>query len=675
MKLSKNVKLGSSSATFKFGESGSGFETLAGFEPVARWDIWPGETITEGSTFRPGLIAYSPNGIEKVVFTCNGTDYTVTDMATNPDSGQEEYFPAIDTTGMSGLVEVTAVVHDNNGQQITFDQLPAPFGTVDPQDATSESPGEVSVPFRCVSSAPEVVWIAPEGHIPADEFAAPGTEDNPYQWSGNFQDGDPEKPDPSAVEQIIAAYRPSSTNFDHITTPLNIQMHPGTYTNFDLEVNTWNYTSHDILAKWSFVNPGLASAVVINRQFQITQKSIISFRNVTIDASDPVGDGSEAASNMWFYKSNAESVAIFDSCVINGYKLETVRINGSDVNNWPRLVIANELVDDAKAFFVDCVIEHGRPSLPWSRSCRINKAAHDCAGGSFHVGLTIVDCSPVNVPSAYISDIHCDNWQGFNAGETFSNVILRDWKLYRFYGQGPFFSGNTAEFKRVAIIDCDFGLDNTEGAETGIADGFYMPDPAVTEPGVSPYNGTGYAVDLYGGTQGQPWDGSYDNSRLDNWALEQRLNIVPGTGTVNGNDLSIDLQGELTDWYVKGCTIFSRSQMKLRGFTSTFHPTAINGTRVVFEDNFDEDGKLFIPGSDFTESKDDRSTFKALVLDDTYLQPTHTVDAPDLTTPYSSWTATATPEPGYVSVYTTGAIYRTTTGLDPDTQYPTDTTT
>ena len=94
------------------------FETLIGFTPIARWDAIVGSTVVDEDVYRPGMVAYSPNGIEKVVFTCNGTDYTVTSMATNPDTGELEYFPEIDTTGMSGLtqpIHVSAVVHDNNG--------------------------------------------------------------------------------------------------------------------------------------------------------------------------------------------------------------------------------------------------------------------------------------------------------------------------------------------------------------------------------------------------------------------------------------------------------------------------------------------------------------------------------------------------------------------------------
>lgn len=680
------IKHGVNSASFRFDGSSikvlgptegappsEGFATLPGFVPIARWDIWPGETVVDGSTFRPGLIAYSPNGIEKVVFTCNGTDYTVTEMSTNPDSGQLEYFPEINTTGMSALaqpVEVTAAVHDNNGELVEFDQMPYPFldgegNTTNPQSNGANRPGEVSTPFRCVASSPEVVWIAPEGHTPSDSGATKGSEANPYYYSGTGL---------SAFEQLIVAYRPSADNYVEITTPLQIRMHPGTYGSADLSVDTWPYRSHPITAQWSFVNTGATSEVVINRQILIYQRSVISFDNVTFDASDPTGTGSEVSSDIWIYKTDSQSaVVIFKSCQINGYKLETVRINGVDVENWPRLVMPTQLCVNARPFFVGCQLEHGRPDLPWSRSCRINKAAHDCASGAFHVGLTIVDCSPVNVPFGAWSDIHADNWQAFNEGGIFSNVILRDWKLYRFYGQGPFFSGSTEEFKRVAIIDCDFGLDNTEGSESGIADGVFIPDPAVTVTDGSPYNGTGYAVDQYDGhKQGDPslWtpEDGYNNDRIQIWQFEQRLNILPGSTLEDG---SISIQGKLTDFYISGCTIFSRSQMKHRSFTSISDPTAILGTRVVFEDNFDENGKFLIPGSDFANSLDDRGTFKGLVADPTYLS-SYGLSQPDLTTPYSQWVAEQTKLEGdpYISKYTTGAIYRTTTGLNRKTQYP-----
>ena len=658
---------GSSAVTARYlGESAlEGFTQIQSFVPIARWDIWPGETIVEGSTFRPGLIAYSPNGIEKVVFTCNGTTYNVTDVATNPDSGQLEYFPEIDTTGMSALfqpIEVTAVVHDNNGEQISFDQTPIPFGAVDPQGASAIRPGEVSTPFRCVASSPSVVWIAPEGHVPADAGATKGTEANPYKYEGTGN---------SAVEQLVEAYRPSTTNYVEISTPLEIRMHSGTYGSLDLNVDSWNLNSHPITAQWAFVNTGATSQVVINRQINITQKSLVSFENVTFDASDPTGTGSEASWEMYIYKSSSqESIVVFRSCKINGYKSETVRINGIDINNWPRMVIASDLVINARAFFADCEVEHGRPNLPWSRSCRINKAAHDCTGGVFHVGLTLVDCSSINVPFASWSDIHMDNWQNFAAGGTISNVILKDWKLYRYYGQGPFFSGNTEEFKRVAIIDCDFGLDNTEGSESGIADGIFIPNPAVTVTDGSPYNGTGYAVDQYDGyAQGDPstWtpaDG-YDNTLILTRQNEQRLNLAPGTSS-NG---VVQTQGKLTDFYIKGCTIFSRSLITQRDFTSAFDPTAILGIRVIFEDNFDENGKMFVPGTDFANSYDDRGTFKRLRVDPEFFA-SYSLEVPNLTSPYSQWEAAQTTKDGFISYYTTGTVYRTTTGLNENTQYP-----
>lgn len=676
------IKHGANRTLMKFGGSSveaappsAGFETLEGFIPIARWDIWPGETVVDGSTFRPGLLAYSPNGIEKVVFTCNGTDYEVTEMATNPDSGQLEYFPAIDTTGMSALtqpVEVTAVVHDNNGEQVAFDQTPYPFGSVNPQNSGAVRPGEVSAPFICVASSPEVVWIAPEGHTPSDPTAAKGSEAKPYYYDSITSSR-------SAVEQLLVEYRDSSVNYSEITTPLEIRMHPGTYKDLDLNIDSFNENSHPILAKWSFVNTAATSQVVINRQIEIDQKSIISFENVTFDASDPMGTGSEVSTNMWIYGSNsAQSIVICKSCQINGYKLETVRINGSNIPDWHRPVETVNLTSNCKAFWVDCTIEHGRPNLPWSRGCRIERACSDTTYGSFHIDLTLVDFSKANIPWSYWSDIHGDSWQDRNEGGTFSNVILRGWKLYRFHGEGPFFSGGTENFNRVAIVGCDLGLDNTEGSETGIEDGTFVPSPARTVTDGSEYNGTGFAVDQYDGyavgspslwsycDPSQPDVCGYNNSRItDN---EQRLFIIPGL--TNGSGV-ITTQGTCSDWYIKGNTIFSRSLMKHRDFTGSYESTALFVTRVVFEDNFDEEGKMFIPGSNFVGSYDDRGTFIGLVADPNYLSA-YGLSQPDLTTPYSQWVAEQTKleSDPYISKYTTGAIYRTTTGLDSNTQYP-----
>lgn len=673
------IKHGANSASFRFDGSSikvfgpteaappsEGFATLQGFVPIARWDIWPGETVVDGSTFRPGLIAYSPNGIEKVVFTCNGTDYTVTEMATNPDSGQLEYFPAIDTTGMSALtqpVEVTAVVHDNNGEQVAFDQPSYPFGSVNPQDTNAVRPGEVSAPFVCVASSPEVVWIAPTGHTPSDPNATKGSESNPYYYGGSGY---------SALEQLVAAKRPSADAGAQITVPLDIHMHSGTYSNLDLNLDTYSVNSNVILAKWKLKNTGSVGDVIINRRVTISQRSLIEFENVTFDASDVNGNGAEIEYNAWFYESdNTRSVVIFNQCQINGYKLETISINGSNVENWRRPVSATKLVDSVRPYYVNCTIEHGRPNLYWSRGCRIERACNDATSGSFHVDLTIVDFSKTNVPWGYWSDIHGDSWQDWREGGTFENVIFRGWKFYRFHGQGPFFSGGTENFKRIAIIDCDFGLDNTEGSETGMSDGQFVPSPARTVTNGDSYNGTGFSVDQYDGyQQGDPstWtpaDG-YDNGRIED--NEQRLAILPGLVAENGDVIT---QGTCSDWYVKGNTIFSRSSLKHRSFTGAFVDTNLLVTRFVFEDNFDENGKFFVPGSSFTHSRDDRGTFKGLVADPTYLSA-YGLSQPDLTTPYSQWIAEQTKleSDPYISKYTTGAIYRTTTGLNRKTQYP-----
>jgi len=655
------------------------FETLIGFEPIARWDAVVGQTVVDGATYRPGLVAYSPNGIEKVVFTCNGTDYTVTSMATNPDTGELEYFPEIDTTGLSGEsqpISVSAVVHDNNGEQVSFDQTPRPYGSISPFSAGATRPGEVSMPFVCVSASPDVYYIAPFGHVPNDSGATIGTADNPYTTLPSG--GDPLVPGgTSALERIVVAVRPINDPSAVITEPIEIRMLPGAYRNYDLNIDTWYERNHPILAEWVLVNTGTRDDVVIDRQITLSAaKVLFRIKNVHIDLADVFGNGSENyANNFGFTGSDVQLV--FDGCRITAYKPETVRINGVFVNNWPRTVDCKLVSSNVRAQYIDCFIDRvHRPDLPWSRGCRIERAAHDLAGGAFHLSLTAVDCSKVNHPRAYADDIHQDIWQGFSANGIYKNVILRNYNVIRFCGEGPFFSGNTELFSRVAMVDCDFGLTNREPGtgETGIEDGVaFVPDPARTDTSNPGSNGTGFAVDqIEVDTVDQ-----YDNGQIKD--DEQRLYLFPGSSgtdtTTDPNTPYIILQGRLEDFYIKGCTIFDRSLIKQRGYSGDFQPTALAGVRCVFEDTLNQRGELFVPGSDSNNAYDDRQSFIALVNGTAAAGLSAVVSVPDLTTNNSEWIAEPTPGTwygkSYLSFWTSGFRYRVTTGLNRKTQYPT----
>jgi hypothetical protein len=661
-----------SNVKISFNNSSPGFVTLADFKPIARWDTVIGESVVDGATYRPGIVAYSPNGIEKVVFTCDSTEYTVTEMATNPDTGELEYFPEIDTSGLSSEsqpIQVTAVVYDNNGEQVSFDQLPKPYGTISPFDSKNDRPGEVAHCFVCVASAPDVVYIAPwvENAATGD-----GSLENPYR--ANTEAGQPGLT--SAVERIVASIEGQSTDTT-ISTPLEIRMLPGTYRGYDLQNNSWPYRSHAITARWKFVNTGNQSDVIIDRQVVLSSKAVLyEFENVTFDLSDALGNGVDGPSNLIFTgTTQLPSQVVLRTCKITSYKTDTVRINGNFVDNWV-VPVESRMSDDSVGLqYIDCDIQDTySPNLGWSRQCRIERAAADLTGGAFHLSLTAVDCSKVNHPRGYADDIHQDLWQSFNNGGTLANVILRNYNIIRFCGEGPFFSGNTALFSRVAMIDCDFGLTNREPGtgETGIEDGVaFVPDPARTDTSNPGSNGTGFAVDqIEFGTVDQ-----YDNSQIKD--DEQRLFLAPGSSQIvpPSSTPTITLQGRLEDFYIKGCTIFDRSLIKQRGYSDAFWPTALASVRCVFEDTFNQNGELFVPGSGSNNAYDDRQSFIALVNGTAAAGLSAVVSVPDLTTDNSEWIAEPTPETWnsnpYLSFWTSGFRYRVTTGLDPNTQYPT----
>jgi len=683
---------GNNPASFVFGLSGraivlagvaptevEGFETVAGFTPIARWDTVIGESVVDGATYRPGIVAYSPNGIEKVVFTCNGTEYTVTEMATNPDTGEEEYYPEIDTTGLSSEsqpIQVTAVIYDNNGEQIQFDQLPDPYGSINAFSATIDRPGEVAHCFCCLTSSPDVYYIAPFGHIPANENAEIGTADNPYK----AEDGDNSYND-TAVEQILLDLI-GNVLLTSVNTAIEVRMLPGTYTGADLSIQSYPLRGNPILRRWKFVNTGDQSDVIINRQITASYARVLyEFHNITFDLSNALGDETEGVGANVMFSGAPKSQILFKDCKFTSFKPRTVQITNeldesTSVDNWPVPVYSKTADDNFAVQYIGCLVQNSmKPDLPWSRQCRIERAAEDLTGGVLHLSLTAVDCSKINYPRAYADDIHQDVWQGFKAGGTFSNVILRNYNLIRFVGEGPFFSGNTVLFSRVAMIDCDFGLTNREPGtgETGLEDNVpFTPDPARTNVNNPGLNGTGFAVDQLNALD------EYDNSQIKD--DEQRFFLAPGSF---GDGPVIVLQGGASDWYVKNCTIFSRSLMKHRGFDEPDKPVAFAGERIVFEDCFNEEiadaetgaRVLFVPGSTTPNGYDDLQSFIALVNGSAASGLSDVVFVPDLTADYSEWHAKKTPGDlggnAYQSIWTSGARYRVTTGLDPNTQYPT----
>jgi hypothetical protein len=691
---------GSTRTLARFGSSGVvlnfqrqlGFDLVEEFIPVARWDTVIGETVVEGDTYRPGIVAYSPNGIEKVVFTCNGVDYTVTQMALNPDTGEEEYFPSINTSGLSVLtqpVQVTAVVFDNNGEQISFEQTPAPYGSVpriSPFAGNDVRPGEVAHCFVCVESSPNIYYIAPFGSSPQDDTQTKGSAANPYIATAVYNG--------SAIEQLIVDE--FGNDLSTIETPVEIRMLPGDYGGVDLGIDDYPVRAKPIIARWKFVNTGDRSDVVINRQIQVSATRVLyHFENITFDLSDTRGDGSEGVSlNSLFEggtptnESGVDSQILFQNCTITSFKLDTVRINGSFVDNWKVPVYSRMANYDIGVQYIDCLIQDSmKPDLPWSRGCRIERGAEDLTGGSFHLSMTAVDCSKVNYAKAYIDDLHQDVWQSFDAGGTRANILIRGFNIVRCVLQGPFFSGNTELFTRVAIIDCDFGLTNREpeSGETGQEDNVrYIPDPSNTNTSNPGLNGTGFAVDQADEVDGDGNITSYDNEQIKD--DEQQFFLGPGSfvNDENGNP-SIGLyKGAVSNFYVKNCVIFSRSLIKHRGFSGAFQPVAFAGARIIFEDCFSEQiadeatGKrvLFIPGSTTANGFDDLQSFIALNNGTAVEDLSSVVDSPNLTANYSLWWAKPTPgtwqNTAYDSIRTSGATYRVTTGLDLSTQYPTN---
>lgn len=701
--------------------SGEGFPLIDNFEPAGRWDMWPQENIMKGSIFRPGFVAYSPNGIKSVTFECNGQQWVETEMKFNPDSGQMEYFPEIDTSSFEvGDYFVTAILEDNSGTIFTYDQTSNPLeGGQNPLSSGPDRPGEVNIPFNVIDEEPFIYYIAP---FDGNNDQGAGTEDNPYRAVGTE----------TALEKIIEQERPCNGCFLPVPRSITIRMLPGEYNDNDLDIDSWSYTAPRVRVMWTFENPSSETTdVVINRALALNaQPYMFKFKNIHIDGSDLIGNYVPQDDPDWpkqespstpLMTVNSSSVIIFEDCLFTAFKPERVFL-GNDpddpthyADNWPRLVVVTQVVSGGSVYYNNCHFKSwGRPNIGgWSRNCRIEHACHDVAFGCLHLSLTVVDVAAANIPWSYWNDIHCDVWQDFSDSATGikNNIIMRDYKLVRFFGQGPFFSGNTPTFKRIALVDCDFGYTNQEEGDTAIEDGIpFFPNPLLSlankdNPG---QNGSGYSVTQYDGyaqftdpiTPNSPplnWGdaglgGPYDTDFNRFQANEQRFFMAPGTGNEGGVSNtgaiiqpSISRPGFVEDLYVKNCIIIGQSIFILRGWSNSFTPTAVTGTRCVFEDTFTPDGVLMIPGTDFEASFSDRGSFKLL-------RPLTTlagsrfegvpISIPNLDNDFSYWEATLTPDPSYVRVingqsftisvpskYTTGSIYRVTTGLSEE-QYP-----
>ena len=811
------IKLNDSKIQLKYGNStvagliqgaGSGFAMLDGFTPIARWDAWNLDTVSAGDTHKPGVVAYSANGIKQVTFNVKNVSdlstvidsQTVFTEAYNSSSDQQEYFPSINTAGFAdGVYVVEAIVEEKGGEILHMDQPAYPLdlyyhfnnapgiSIVSPLSSGKTRPGEVSHSFRVytppvqngvnggrtyVDGVPTIYvksiqqWRADGGHGATDypdtisppETGGDGTLANPYLTE-------------SARGCIYKVFK-LATNYFPIKTqtggaywvhlnedyPVDIRM---IGERFDVEdinpVNNWQYQVKDLknlgmVTLKPHGNPGTTTfAAYLGDQYGTSNARLLwKLKDLNLDYSDTA---TWDQTTLW--KTNNQGQIVFDNCTFTATQKINTKINGEDVEDWDEPIYFVNLTDRASVYYNNCSFNKLlRPNLSWNRGCRIQYGGHDFTRGPLTLSLTVVDASKRNTRRGFWEDIHADLYQEFSSlnqvGSTFigpytppienwndayeptnaawdetkivQNVIMRDYNLIRYDGQGIFLSGFTPTWSRVAVVNCDLSFTNREPGETVPA---FIPEDGTRYTASFSYTGAGFgrAIDQWDGykkeTMWEPSDGyetdawfaAWDNNPpmwtvgLDTtgWTPEQiaayngirrdyeNMFSLSASGYSSGDDYVCI--GQAKNCYFVNSTLTTATTFKQRSFSGDFDPVVQVFTNVVIEDCFDENGEFWIPGSNTPKSYDDRNAFIMLYENDPEsARFSGLVASPALTQPYSTWQAAITPrsdgefkwlstrqgsndgtphpyEYPIGSYYTTNAIYRTTTGISAG-QYP-----
>lgn len=468
------ARLGGSSAKLQKAASVSGFDSVSGFVPIARWDFVPRQSFVDGDTIRPGVVAETVNEIASVKFYQNGSLIdTVLTASTNPDSGQSEYWTTIDTTGMStgapnsyegNEYTLTAIIEDSAGQTRTL------------SSASGFDYDEIK--FRVVASK-ITYWMEP-GASGGD-----GSELSPF---GNVTEA-------FAAYETLAGY---GTAFGDRNAPLVLMLKPGTYTSTETKF-LYPENAFNMRTAIEFRNPSATrSDVVLSGEIgEPNIKPCFRFVNLEIDASDPKGDGSEVGTDpMILGKATGDTtdqIIFYDNCRLTCEKTKSVSVNGSVVGQ--AIPILRYINGSSISFGVDCeVYNFGAKPFMFARSCTLERILEDAMGSFCALSCSVTDLTSTLTPRGYVDDLHGDVWQDFHPGSVAlpkENIFIRDLTCVRCHSQGLFLSGGVSVFDGLAVIDCDWT--NT-----------YVPVPG--------QNGVVDQVALAD-------DGTYDNSQIKNLFL------------------------------------------------------------------------------------------------------------------------------------------------------------
>jgi hypothetical protein len=500
------------------------FPFVANFEIVAHWNDIPYRTYSGGTTVRPGIVAYSANGIESVKFFMDTGDGsgpilvgTATEMTSNPDTQatrltdnvtytEEDYHVDITLPTPAGNTEaddidvlISAVVRSYDGTEYTMNQE----DVADNLAAINTTASGHALPVYVSNQPVNEVYLSPTGTA-----EGAGTVDNPL---------------PSDLD--IIRYWPSIAEGGGAVSSnkrYKFILQPGTYR----ANNAIGYPLNSVKTKHysEVVGNGASNSDVVlagvddpskynSGAFRLeTSDYRFIFRDLTVDYHDARGDGTEFTDvnedgilevNYYFRGSSSRKIFTwFDNCHFTAAKTynndpgegkqyafygrdpTTIQRNGVDIVGDFDMVDPALFINDTIYVYKTNTSAHMARSKPFAgalaRNCKASTMWED-ATGSCNLELTThyENLSLAARPEGHYIDIHGDLWQGLNPNGTYGNMIVRNLSHGFIYGQGFFASGNTNLFRRIVFKDCNLNIsdDHPIASESnGFVDQIYFDE-------------------------------------------------------------------------------------------------------------------------------------------------------------------------------------------------------
>jgi len=251
----------------------------AAVTPIARWDVVPYQRINQGETLNVGVVAFSKNGIDRVVFNISGKGYSggskvATQMTHNPRTDVWEYWVPVRASEFTsdGVITIEATVYGKDGGVRSKDT-----------DGDGLDDG--------LGLDPLVLHVNPTGTLPQPEAWVDVNGDD-----GTGQVNNSAKPFKSARRAVdaIRSWRKSNGYGDNADGGI-VRLNPGTHR------TTGSAGAISVVDEWVTItnNPALGGTrantilTAANAVFDIEKAHL---KGVTLDRS---GGGGEIVNQCW----------------------------------------------------------------------------------------------------------------------------------------------------------------------------------------------------------------------------------------------------------------------------------------------------------------------------------------------------------------------------------------